>query len=433
MKERFLQAIQSSATVRRTGKITQFFGLAVESSGPDVFLGEICEISYPNALQPVMAEVVGFRNGNVLLMPCGNIAGVHVGSEVIATGRSASVAVGDALIGRVLDGFGKPIDRKGELTGTHMYRIHPEPVNPLARKRVDEYLETGILVIDGLLSLGKGQRMGIFAGSGVGKSTLLGLIAKQVNVDVNVIALIGERGREVLDFIDQILGEEGLKKSVVVVAGADQPALVRAHAAYTAMTIAEYFRDQGKDVLLTMDSLTRFAMAQREIGLAIGEPPTARGYTPSTFDKIPRLAERAGNFEGKGSITALFTVLVEGDDFNEPVSDHSRAILDGHIVLTRKLANLGIFPAIDVLQSNSRLKRVVLSESELELSGKALRQLGRYEELRDAIELGVYKKGEDVNSDKVVQFEKSFSEFRSQKAGVDGSRKHVFNWLAKQL
>lgn len=433
MKERFLQAIQSTSTVRRTGKITQFFGLAVESSGPDVFLGEICEISYPNSAQPVMAEVVGFRGGNVLLMPCGSIAGVHVGSEVIATGRSTMVAVGDALIGRVLDGFGRPIDEKGDLSGTHFYPVHPEPVNPLTRQRVDEYLETGILAIDGLLSLGKGQRVGIFAGSGVGKSTLLGLIAKQVNVDVNVIALIGERGREVLDFIDQILGEEGLQKSVVVVAGADQPALVRVHAAYTAMAIAEYFRDQGRDVLLTMDSLTRFAMAQREIGLAIGEPPTARGYTPSTFDKIPRLAERAGNFEGKGSITALFTVLVEGDDFNEPVSDHSRAILDGHIVLTRKLANLGIFPAIDVLQSNSRLKRVVLSESEYDLSTKAIRQLGRYEELRDAIELGVYKSGENTSSDRIVQFEKEFTEFRTQKTAVSGSRRHIFNWLAKQL
>ena len=366
-------------------------------------------------------------------MPCGSIAGVHVGNEVIATGRMASVAVGEGLIGRVVDGFGKPIDKLGALAVEQEYPIHPEPVNPLSRQHIEAFLETGILTIDGLLSLGKGQRVGIFAGSGVGKSTLLGLIAKRVNVDVNVIALIGERGREVLDFIDQILGDDGMKKSVIVVAGADQPALVRVHAAYTAMTIAEYFRDKGKDVLLTMDSLTRFAMAQREIGLAVGEPPTSRGYTPSTFEKIPRLAERAGNFSGKGSITGIFTVLVEGDDFNEPISDHSRAILDGHIMLTRKLANLGVFPAIDVLQSTSRLKRTVLSAAEYELSSKALQTLGRYEELRDSIELGVYKKGEDVKSDRVIDFERRFSEFRIQKDTQDGSRRRVFDWLAKNI
>lgn len=433
MRDSFLQAIKTTETVRRTGRIIQFFGLAVESQGPDVFMGEICEISSPASVRPVLAEVVGFRGGNVLLMPCGTIAGVHVGSEVIATGRPASVAVGEALIGRVLDGFGKPMDGKGDVEVEQRYAIHPDPINPLSREKIDDVLETGILTIDGFLSLGKGQRVGIFAGSGVGKSTLLGQIAKRVNVDVNVIALIGERGREVLEFIDQILGEEGLKKSVVVVASADQPALVRAHAAYTAMAIAEYFRDKGQAVLLTMDSLTRYAMAQREIGLAVGEPPTSRGYTPSTFEKIPRLVERAGNFAGKGSITALFTVLVEGDDFNEPVSDHARAILDGHIVLTRKLANIGVFPAIDLLQSTSRLRRSVLTDEEFRLSSQALKNLGRFEALRDSIELGVYRKGENAQSDSIIAFESSFSEFRVQKDSVENSHQSVFRWLGHHL
>ena len=433
MRERFLQAINATETVRRTGRIVQFFGLAVESQGPDVFLGEICEISSPASARPVLAEVVGFRGGNVLLLPCGSIAGVHVGSEVIATGRPASISVGDALVGRVLDGFGKPIDGKGEINVEQRSVIHPEPINPLTRRKIEDFLETGFLAIDGMLSLGKGQRVGIFAGSGVGKSTLLGQIAKRVNVDINVIALIGERGREVLDFIDQILGEEGLQKSVVIVASADQPALVRTHAAYTAMTIAEYFRDQGRDVLLTMDSLTRFAMAQREIGLAVGEPPTSRGYTPSTFEKIPRLVERAGSFAGKGSITALFTVLVEGDDFNEPVSDHARAILDGHVILTRKLANLGVFPAIDLLQSTSRLRRAVLTDQEFQLGAKALQYLGRYETLRDSIELGVYRKGDNPQSDQIVKFEAEFAEFRVQKDTVERSRQRAFEWLGEHV
>ncbi|AUM12959.1 FliI/YscN family ATPase [Ketobacter alkanivorans] len=427
------ELIKSCDTIRRTGRVLQFYGLALESVGPDVFVGEICEISTPGNLHPVKAEVVGFRNGNVVLIPFGNLHGIHVGSEVVATGKSATIPVGEELLGRVIDGFGFPIDEKGPIRFSDEIGIYRNPINPMMREPVDVQLETGIKVIDAFTPVGKGQRIGIFAGSGVGKSTLLSMITKSSSADVNVIALIGERGREVQDFISKGLGREGLSNTVVVVAGADQPALVRLYAAYAATAISEYFMKQGKDVVLAMDSITRFAMAQREIGLAIGEPPTARGYTPSAFDKIPKLVERAGNFAGQGSITAFYTVLVEGDDFNEPVSDNVRAILDGHIVLDRKIAEQNVYPAINVLNSVSRLVGDLLSPEERMLIGNARKLLSRYESSKDMIDFGGYIKGENRKLDECVEFESSFLDVRVQEKSYGAARKDIFNWLVRAL
>lgn len=425
--------IKSCDTIRRTGRVLQFYGLALESVGPDVFVGEICEISTPGNLHPVKAEVAGFRNGNVVLIPFGNLHGIHVGSEVVATGKSATIPVGTELLGRVIDGFGVPIDGKGPIRSSGEIGIYRNPINPMLRELVDVQLETGIKVIDAFTPVGKGQRIGIFAGSGVGKSTLLSMITKSSAADVNVIALIGERGREVQDFISKGLGSEGLTNTVVVVAGADQPALVRLYAAYSATAISEYFMEQGRDVVLAMDSITRFAIAQREIGLAVGEPPTARGYTPSAFDKIPKLVERAGNFAGQGSITAFYTVLVEGDDFNEPVSDNVRAILDGHIVLDRKIAEQNIYPAINVLSSVSRLIGDLLTPEERIHVGNARKLLSRYESSKDMIDFGGYKKGENSKLDECVEFESSFHAVRSQDQSYASARREIFNWLARAL
>lgn len=346
--KRMLQAVHEAELVSRLGRVTEITGLVTIADGPDVFLGELCEIWTGEDKKPLAAEVVGLKNNRVLLMPYGDVRGIRLGSEVAATGRDVDAPVGQALLGRVVDAFCRPLDNGPNLALKQRYPLYADPINPLKRQRIREPLETGVRSIDGLLTVGKGQRVGIFAGSGVGKSTLLGMIARNMQADVNVIALIGERGREVKDFIDDCLGEEGLRKSVVIVATSDQPALIRAHAAFAATSIAEYFRDQGLDVVLTMDSITRFATAQREIGLAVGEPPTARGYTPSVFSVLPKLLERGGATD-KGSITAFYTVLVEGDELNEPISDHVRAILDGHVVLSRKIANRGHFPAVDVL------------------------------------------------------------------------------------
>ena len=428
-----LNVIQHCDTIRRTGRVLQFYGMAVEASGPDVFIGEICEITTPSQVRPVKAEVVGFKNGNVVLMPFGNLHGIHVGSEIVATGKSATIPVGKGLLGRVVDGFGVPIDGKGPIMRQADRKIYQDPINPLSREAIDEQLDTGVKVLDGFAPVGKGQRMGIFAGSGVGKSTLLSLITKTSSADVNVIAMIGERGREVLECIRNGLGEDGLANTVIVAAGADQPALVRLYAAYAATAIAEHFMEQGKDVVLAMDSITRFAMAQREIGLAIGEPPTARGYTPSAFDKIPKLVERAGNFANQGSITAFYTVLVEGDDFNEPISDHVRAILDGHIVLDRQLAERGIFPAINTLNSISRLARGLLDEGEYQMVMRANKLLSRYEESKDILDIGGYQKGQNPDLDKAVDFVEKFNEFRVQSSEVIGAKQQLIDWLAKVL
>ncbi|WP_020407794.1 FliI/YscN family ATPase [Hahella ganghwensis] len=409
--------IEQCETVRRTGRVEQFYGAVLECMGPDAFLGEVCEVFAPHDMASVMAEVVGFRHGRVLLMPLGPVSGIHVGSEVIASGLPASVSVSESMLGKVVNAFGQPLDGSLVESGKLMPLYRP-PINPMDRVPANEKLRTGIDVIDAFCSLAKGQRIGIFAGSGVGKSTLLGNIAKRCEADVNVIALIGERGREVIEFIEDNLGPEGLKKSIVVVATADEPALVRLHAAFVATVVAEYFSSCGKDVMLYMDSITRLATAQREIGLAVGEPPTSRGYTPSTFSLLPQITERAGRFKDGGAITALYTVLVEGDDFNEPVSDTVRSILDGHVVLTRQLANQGVYPAIDILESLSRLyKRINDSEHQ-----SFVRQIIKYEsifrESKELIELGAYTEGSDVEIDRAIKVHKSLIKFISEDVGT---------------
>jgi flagellum-specific ATP synthase len=350
-----------------------------------------------------MAEAVGMKPGRVVLMPYGDLRGIGVGNDIVATGRLAGVAVGDGLLGRVVDAFGAPLDGLPAPRLTASRNLSADPINPLTRPRIKQLLETGVRAIDTLLPLGRGQRMGIFAGSGVGKSTLLGMLARDVKADINVIALIGERGREVREFVEKHLGTEGLKRSVVVVATSDQPALARTRAAHAATAIAEAFRDQGRQVLLMMDSITRFAMARREIGLAAGEPPTARGYTPSVFAEIPALCERCGTTDSGGSITALYTVLVEGDDFNEPISDIVRATLDGHIMLSRDLAHEAHFPAIDVLQSASRLAGELVDDAEQALMTAAIELISTYERNRQMVDMGAYKSGSNEAIDRAMR------------------------------
>jgi flagellum-specific ATP synthase len=420
--KRYVAAVRSAELARRSGRVSQFFGLVVESAGPDAFLGEVCEIYSRSQRLPIAAEVVGLKDGKVLLMPYGDLRGIAAGSEVIASGRPVGIPIGAGLLGRVIDAFGRPLDSKPLHGGTPSY-FRLEPHNPLARSRIREVMETGVRSIDCLLTLGKGQRVGIFSGSGVGKSTLLGMIARNVKSDINVIALIGERGREVLEFIERNLGAEGLRRSVVVVATSDQPALTRCRAAYSATAIAEHFREQGKDVLLIMDSMTRFAMAQREIGLSVGEPPTARGYTPSVFAALPRLLERAGTAEGKGAITAIYTVLVEGDDLNDPIADGMRATLDGHIVLSRELANHGHYPAIDMLNSTSRLLPDIARPEERELAQKAVATLSVHAKSRDLIDVGAYRAGSNPQLDAALRVAPDLERFLCQGMGEAHARK----------
>ncbi len=415
--KRYAAAVRSAELARRSGRVSQFFGLVVEAAGPDAFLGEVCEVYSRSQRQPISAEVVGLKDGKVLLMPYGDLRGIAAGSEVIATGRPAGIPIGDALLGRVIDAFGRPLDGKPLQVAGAQSHFRLEPHNPLSRSRIREVMETGVRCIDCLLTLGKGQRVGIFSGSGVGKSTLLGMIARNVKSDVNVIALIGERGREVLEFIERNLGAEGLRRSVVVVATSDQPALTRCRAAYSATAIAEHFRDQGKDVLLIMDSMTRFAMAQREIGLSVGEPPTARGYTPSVFAALPRLLERGGTSEGKGATTAIYTVLVEGDDLNDPIADSMRATLDGHIVLSRDLANHGHYPAIDLLNSVSRLLPDLASPEERELAQQTVAALSAHAKSRDLIDVGAYRTGSNPELDAALRIMPDLERFLRQ--GMD--------------
>lgn len=398
----YRRAIEAEALVERTGRVTQFFGLVVEAEGPDVFVGERCEIRSGSG-EVTFAEVVGLRAGRVLLMPYGELRAIRLGSEVVATGRTLDVGVGPALLGRVVDAFGRPLDDGPPLATSARYPLFADARNPLSRPRIDHVLETGVAAIDTLTAVGRGQRIGIFAGSGVGKSVLLGMIARHTAADVNVIALIGERGREVLDFVEGVVGEKGRARSVVLVATSDQPALIRARAALAATAIAEYFRDQGLHVVLAMDSITRVAVAQREIGLALGEPPTARGFTPSVFAMLPRILERGGPIEGAGTITAFYSVLVEGDDVNDPISDSIRAILDGHIVLSRDLANHGHYPAIDLLRSHSRLARNLCTPHERELAKEALEALSVYETHRDLVEIGAYRAGSNRDLDRSIR------------------------------
>lgn len=429
MSVSYLEAIESSEFTRRVGRVTQFLGLVIEADGPDAYLGEKCEVISRSQVSSVMAEVVGIKQGRVLLMPYGEIRGISIGSEVVASGKKFEVPVGAALLGRVIDAFGRPLDGHAAPATETDYPIYNEPLNPMERPRISKILETGVASIDSLLTIGRGQRVGIFAGSGVGKSSLLGMIARNMRADINVIALVGERGREVLDFVEQNLGAEGLKRSVVVVATSDQPPLVRAHAALAATAIAEYFRDAGNDVLLTMDSLTRFAMAQREVGLAIGEPPTARGYTPSVFSLLPRLLERGGTAPGGGSITAFYTILVEGDDLNDPISDNVRAILDGSIVLSRDLASEHYYPPVDVLQSNSRLLPMLVDDSEMEVIGKTLRTLGTYQRSRDMVEIGAYRAGSNPELDVALTLMPQIREFLCQGFGESRTRDEALKRL----
>ncbi|NPV72539.1 MAG: flagellar protein export ATPase FliI [Pelotomaculum sp.] len=388
--------------LRLTGQVTRVIGLTVEVKGINASIGEVCEITVPGEPEPVRAEVVGFRDGSTLLMPLGELKGIYQGCSVTPSGRPFTIKVGEGLLGRVLNGLGEPMDGLGPVGGrTENYPVDNRPPNPLKRRRITEVLSTGVRAVDGLLTCGRGQRIGIFSGSGVGKSTLLGMVSRFSDADVNVIGLIGERGREVLDFIETDLGPEGLARSVVVVATSEQPALVRLKGAFVACAVAEYFRDQGRDVLLMMDSITRFAMAQREVGLAIGEPPATKGYTPSVFALLPRLLERAG-MSSAGSITAFFTVLVDGDDLNEPISDAVRGILDGHIVLSRSLAASNHFPAVDVLNSVSRLMPDITTEEHRAWAGRLRDLLAAYRQAEDLINIGAYVAGSNPRVDEAI-------------------------------
>ena len=394
---------------KKLGKVAKVVGLTVESIGPSAKLNDLCHIITKDHNQVINAEVVGFRDDRVLLMPYDQTTGVGLGSRVENTGAPLKVMVGDELLGKVLDGLGNPIDGSG-LNCTCGYSVQAEPPDPLTRELIDTVLPLGVKAVDGLITVGKGQRIGIFAGSGVGKSTLMGMFARNTKADIKVIALIG---REVREFIERDLGEEGMKRSVVVVATSDKPALIRKKAAMTATAVAEYFRDQGRDVLLMMDSLTRFSMAQREIGLASGEPPVSRGYPPSVYGEMPQLLERAGRSD-KGSITGLYTVLVDGDDFNEPIADTARSILDGHIVLDRKIAQKNHYPAIDVLQSISRVMSSIVDSKHKKASGQLKNVLATYSEAEDLVNIGAYKAGSNPSIDYALSKIDAVNEFLQQ-------------------
>ncbi|HHW30449.1 MAG TPA: flagellar protein export ATPase FliI [Clostridiaceae bacterium] len=409
---KFANILDKIDLIRCSGKVSKVIGLTIESTGPDAKIGELCEI-HTGVNNIVRAEVVGFRDNNVLLMPLGDMSGIGPGDTVIASDEALKVGVGKGLVGRILDGIGNPIDGKGKLDIEDFYPVDNQPPNPLMRKRIKEPMALGVKAIDGLLTVGKGQRIGIFAGSGVGKSTLLGMMARNSKADINVIALIGERGREVKEFIEKDLKVAGLERSVVIAATSDQPALIRLKGALVATSIAEYFRDQGKDVVLMMDSLTRFAMAQREIGLSIGEPPVSRGYPPSVFGIFPRLLERAGT-SSKGTITGIYTVLVDGDDLTEPVTDTARGILDGHIVLSRSIANKNCYPAIDVLASVSRVMTDIVSSSHMETARKVKQVMAVYREAEDLINIGAYVKGSNPKIDYAIENIDSINNFVQQ-------------------
>jgi flagellum-specific ATP synthase len=421
--ETLANKVKKINTIRVTGKVKKVVGLTIEVEGIQAFVGEVCKIHTDLGLIP--AEVVGFKDNVVLLMPLGELTGVASGCEVDATGKTLMVKVGFSLLGKVLNGLGIPMDG-GEIKCDSEYSLERRPPNPMERKRISEILATGVRAIDGFLTCGDGQRVGIFAGSGVGKSTLLGMIARYSDADVNVIGLIGERGREVKEFIEKDLGEEGLKKSVVVVATSDQSALERIKGAFTATAVAEYFRDQGLKVMLMMDSVTRFAMAQREVGLTIGEPPATKGYTPSVFAMLPKLMERSGTSD-KGSITAFYTVLVDGDDMNEPIADAARGILDGHIVLSRKLAAKNHYPAIDILSSISRLMPEI-ADDELKMKAGELRDiLATYNESEDLINIGAYQKGSNPRIDKAIRLINPINDLLIQEMKEHSDFKDTYN------
>lgn len=412
--QKYLDHLRQMDPVRVNGKVTQVIGLTVESEGPDASIGDVCYIYPLKSNQPLKAEVVGFKNNKVILMPLGELHSIGPGCDVVGTGKPLTVQVGHELLGKVLDGLGQPLD--GTFLPARMthYSTNNAPSNPLKRPRVLEPISVGVRCIDGLLTIGKGQRVGIFAGSGVGKSTLMGMIARNTSADVNVIALIGERGREVLDFIERDLGPEGLARSVVIVATSDQPALIRIKGALIATSIAEYFRDRGLNVMMMMDSVTRYAMAQREVGLAVGEPPATRGYTPSVFATLPKLLERSGTGP-KGSITAFYTVLVDGDDMNEPIADAVRGILDGHIVLDRGIANRGHYPAIDVLASVSRVMKEIVPQEQQLAAENLKRLLSVYKDSEDLINIGAYQRGSNPEIDLSMDAIQSIWDYTKQR------------------
>lgn len=412
--EKWRRRVRRAKLLYPTGQVTRVVGLTVEARGVSAHIGEVCDIVVPGDHVPVKSEVVGFKEGNTLLMPLGDLKGVYPGCMVRPLGRTLTVKSGPHLLGRIIDGLGNPIDwKEPDWDMGEEITVDNDPPSPLNRKRISEIITTGIRSIDGLLTCGKGQRMGIFAGSGVGKSTLLGMIARYGSADVNVIGLIGERGREVREFIEKDLGEKGLAKSVVVVATSDQPALVRLKGAFVASAIAEYFRDKGMDVMLMMDSVTRFAMAQREVGLAVGEPPATKGYTPSVFALLPRLLERSG-MGISGSITAFYTVLIEADDMNDPIADAVRGILDGHIVLSRVLAARAHYPSIDVMESVSRLMPDIVPEEHFRKAMQLKELLAVYRQSEDLINIGAYVKGSNPKIDEAVKYNEAINSFLRQ-------------------
>lgn len=412
----YMEAVSRAETLPMVGKVVRTVGLLVESRGPRVRVGELCQVAARDGGPPLLLEVVGFRDNLLQSVPLGSTSGIRPGDLIVSRGSPASVPVGPALLGRVLDGMAQPLDGRGPLVTSAIYPLHPPPLNPMARQPIAEPLGTGVRAIDALLTVGRGQRVGLFGGSGVGKSTLLGMMARGTGADVAVIALVGERGREVRSFLEHDLGTDGLQRSVVVVSTSDNPPLVRLRAAYTATAIAEYFRDTGKNVLLMMDSVTRFAMAQREVGLAAGEPPTSKGYPPSVFALLPGLLERAGNVEGKGSITAFYTVLVEGDDTNEPVADNVRAILDGHIVLSRALGARNHYPAIDVLPSVSRTMPDVTTAEHRAKAARVRDWLALIRENEDLVSVGAYIAGSNPRIDDALAHREVLDGFLRQSA-----------------
>jgi FliI/YscN family ATPase len=413
--QRYFEVVRKTEPLPLCGRVVRTVGLIVESQGPRARVGELCFLTRPGEPSLPM-EVVGFRDGHLLTVPLGGTAGIRPGDRLVARGTVATVAVGDALLGRVVDGLGRPLDGGGLIAATAEYPLQPAPINPLAREPITAPISTGVRAVDALMTCGRGQRLGVFGGSGVGKSTLLGMMARGTEADVSVIALVGERGREVRSFLEHDLGPDGLKRAVVVVSTSDSPALMRLRAAYAATSIAEYFRDQGRSVLLMMDSVTRFAMAQREVGLAAGEPPTAKGYPPSVFALLPGLLERAGNLAGRGGITGLYTVLVEGDDHSEPVADAVRAILDGHIVLSRELGARNHYPAIDVLSSISRTMPDVTRVEHRLKAGQVREWLSAIRETEDLVSVGAYVAGSNPRVDEALARRERIAAFLRQPA-----------------
>lgn len=430
---RFRRQLLHLPAYAREGEVVASNGLVVEAIGPDAHMGEICELRKGTASTPLLTQVIGFRDGRVLMMPLGSSSGLRVGDRLRAVGHSLRIPVGMSMLGRVLDAFGEPLDGKGPWQAEARYDVHRPPIDPLARRDDDTVLETGVRVVDTLLPMGLGQRMGIFAGSGVGKTTLLGMMARHVQADVIVIGLIGERGREVGDFVGQTLGEQGMRRAVVIAATSDQPALMRVHATHAAHAVAEYFRDQGMNVLLMVDSVTRFAMAQREIGLAAGEPPTSRGYPPSVFSALPQLTERGGALKGRGSVSCIYSVLVEGDDMNEPVADHMRALLDGHIVLSRHIAHRGQLPAVDPLQSVSRWLGRLTTTDERRLVTEAQTLLSTYEASRDLVDMGAYQRGANPRLDRAVELAPVLMDSLKQTPGESLDRAEGYRALSAIL